>query len=108
MPVLDGFSATESIKSDPLNPNHKTCIVAMTANTIKGDQDRCFQVGMRAFLSKPVTIDKVLECIRTWMGKQDQAKGITSNGQTNHEETEEELPLLLRKSIGLVCRCLSL
>jgi signal transduction histidine kinase len=50
MPILDGFGATKLIRENDLN----TPIVAMTANVQSEDQEMCFEVGMNAFLGKPI------------------------------------------------------
>ena len=50
MPILDGFGATKLIRENDLS----TPIVAMTANVQKEDQEMCFEVGMNAFLGKPI------------------------------------------------------
>ncbi len=52
MPVLDGVNATAIIKQE--NCNRSTPIVAMTANVMAEDRERCFQAGMSYFLSKPL------------------------------------------------------
>ncbi|MDP3461531.1 MAG: ATP-binding protein [Bacteroidales bacterium] len=55
MPEMSGFEATQSIRSiekDMNSPSH-ILIIALTANAMKGDMERCLQVGMNAYLSKP-------------------------------------------------------
>jgi len=55
MPEMSGFEATQSIRSieKDMNPPSHILIIALTANAMKGDMERCLQVGMNAYLSKP-------------------------------------------------------
>ena len=70
MPEMDGFEATRTIrdKEKKLNPIPHTPIIAMTANAMKGDRERCLEAGMDGYVSKPVKretlfteIERVLE-----------------------------------------------
>lgn len=60
MPNMDGYCATEEI----LKGLPDTTIVAMTANVLPEQKERCFQVGMKGFLGKPFTNSKVVDMIR--------------------------------------------
>jgi len=62
MPVMDGYSATRAIRSSPRIGN--AIVIAVTASTIKGDREKCFEAGMDAYLAKPIrprTLRAVLE-----------------------------------------------
>ncbi|MEL6674475.1 MAG: response regulator, partial [Bacteroidota bacterium] len=52
MPVMNGFEATERIRAD-LSTQHQPLIVAMTANAMQGDREKCLQAGMDDYISKP-------------------------------------------------------
>ncbi|NQT77118.1 MAG: response regulator [Bacteroidetes bacterium] len=68
MPVLDGFEATahiRKIESAVLNETHPTPIVALTANAMKGDREKCLDAGMDEYLSKPFTPDDLISIIRS-------------------------------------------
>jgi two-component system, sensor histidine kinase and response regulator len=54
MPELDGFEATAAIREMEKASGRHLPIVAMTANALKGDQERCLAAGMDAYVSKPV------------------------------------------------------
>jgi len=64
MPVMDGFDATKAIRKI-LGWNNRIPIIAVTANAMEGDRDRCLQSGMDDYLKKPVSMDR----LRTSMEK---------------------------------------
>ena len=53
MPVMDGFEASKFIRSKFTAPKNQTPIIALTANAIKGDDQKCRQAGMNDYVSKP-------------------------------------------------------
>jgi PAS domain S-box-containing protein len=62
MPELDGYEATKQIREREGTARH-TPIIAMTANTMKGDPERCVRAGMDEYLGKPLhpaLLDKIL------------------------------------------------
>ena len=64
MPHMDGFETTRLIRdiSSPVR-NHKIPIVAMTANAMEGDREKCIDAGMNDYISKPVTLDSLAKVI---------------------------------------------
>ncbi|MEL7341840.1 MAG: response regulator [Bacteroidota bacterium] len=52
MPVLDGLSATRRIRTE-ISPERQPIIIAMTANAMQGDREKCIEAGMNDYISKP-------------------------------------------------------
>ncbi|NMC81538.1 MAG: response regulator, partial [Armatimonadetes bacterium] len=60
MPVLDGYEATIRIRERERGTGRHVPIIALTANAMKGDSDRCLEAGMDGYLAKPVKTDSLL------------------------------------------------
>ncbi len=66
MPRMDGYAATERIRQ--LRRNAGVPIVAMTANTFEEDRQRCFDVGMDEYVSKPISREDLAQVLERWGG----------------------------------------
>ncbi|MGO4770828.1 ATP-binding protein [Flavobacterium sp. W22_SRS_FK3] len=66
MPVKDGYQTTEYIRN---KMNLTIPIIAMTAHSLVGEQERCYNVGMDAYVPKPFKQAMLLEAIKTVMNK---------------------------------------
>jgi len=62
MPVMDGYESTMKIRELEGDKKH-TYIVAMTANAMEGDREKCLLAGMDDYLSKPLKFRQIFECI---------------------------------------------
>ena len=63
MPVLDGYSATKLLREK----GFKQPIIALTANAMQGDEEKCLSAGCSGFLTKPVNMDRLLESVHDAM-----------------------------------------
>lgn len=76
MPEMDGFTATKIIRNDPsLNSNHLP-IVAMTANALNGDKERCLAAGMTDYISKPARKKDIIELVSKFAKKEQSTLSI--------------------------------
>ena len=66
MPEMDGIEATKEIRNIKMGEVIRTIIVAMTANAMKDDKDKCLEAGMDDYLSKPVTSKEIHKMIQKW------------------------------------------
>lgn len=69
MPELDGYETTGRIRQSSDQWFCKIPIVAMTANALKGDREKCLQAGMDDYISKPVKEENLIKIIKKWLGK---------------------------------------
>ncbi|MBN2894410.1 MAG: PAS domain S-box protein [Campylobacterales bacterium] len=61
MPVMDGFEATRRLRG--IEATSTLPIIAMTANALHGDRQRCLNAGMNDYVSKPIDINKLFEVL---------------------------------------------
>ena len=68
MPVMDGYTATRRWRDDEraAADGHHLPIVAMTANAMAGDRQKCIDAGMDDYLAKPVTRAELERCLHRW------------------------------------------
>ncbi len=64
MPEMDGYQATTAIRGSKALPNSQIPIIAMTANAMRGDEEKCLACGMSDYVSKPVKPQVLFEAIR--------------------------------------------
>ena len=66
MPDMDGLEATAALRADASLPAaSQPYIIALTANVMQADRDRCRQAGMQDFLSKPITLEPLTLALKT-------------------------------------------
>jgi CheY-like chemotaxis protein len=100
MPEMDGFEATAEIRkmecsgdavhrpeeraSHRLAPTPRIPIIALTANAMKGDHEKCLAEGMDDYLSKPVTLPGLEAALRRWAPRDEE---VSSSGEETVSDT---------------------
>ena len=69
MPDMDGFELTRQIRTEEAGRGDgmRTPIVALTANALKGEAERCLAAGMDDYLTKPLTLDRLRAALDRWL-----------------------------------------
>ena len=71
MPEMDGYKATQAIrKGDAGKSNQNITIIALTANAMQGDKEKCLAAGMNDYLSKPLDLAALQPKLQQWLGAQ--------------------------------------
>lgn len=88
MPEMSGYEATGLIrKREQHHRLPRIPIIAMTANAMKGDRDKCLASGMDDYIAKPIKADLLRELLSQWL-----IQDIDSNAETKGEVSSTEKP----------------
>jgi two-component system, sensor histidine kinase and response regulator len=66
MPEMDGLQATRIIRD---TQEHQRVIIALTANTMQGDEQECLDAGMNDYIGKPIELEELVEKLEKWGGE---------------------------------------
>lgn len=69
MPVMDGYAATKCIRELEKADAPKVPIIALTANALAGDRQRCIDAGMSDYLAKPYSTAELRAVLHLWLGR---------------------------------------
>lgn len=68
MPEMDGLEATQLIReAESTSESSKTPIIAMTANAMQGDRERCINAGMDDYIPKPIKPEMLFSALNQWL-----------------------------------------
>jgi PAS domain S-box-containing protein len=102
MPEMDGFEATQQIRrveqAGPQGATRHIPIIALTANAINGDRERCLAAGMDDYVSKPIEPDRLIHAIQTLLGKSTPAPAEPPKILAQGPDSPPEAPLLVAKT----------
>ncbi|GAA5217413.1 response regulator [Corallincola platygyrae] len=92
MPVMDGYAATRIIRE---NPKYQSLpIIAMTANAMSGDREKCLAAGMNDHLAKPIEPNEVFTALLKWVKQRDfDTSGLDKQSEGGDKsETPTDVP----------------
>jgi CheY-like chemotaxis protein/HPt (histidine-containing phosphotransfer) domain-containing protein len=67
MPVMDGYEFTSRIRALEQDTGHHIPIIAVSANALQGEAERCLRVGMDDYVSKPIAMPALISALQKWM-----------------------------------------
>jgi two-component system sensor histidine kinase/response regulator len=91
MPVMDGLTATIEIRKQPRW--RELPVVAMTANAMQGDREKCLAAGMNDHLAKPIEPDELWKGLLKWVTPRDGIGAALLKAQDAKPATETSLPI---------------
>ncbi|MFC3913510.1 response regulator [Pseudaeromonas sharmana] len=101
MPIMDGFQATDAIRqqeADTAAP--RLPIVALTANAVAGDRERCLAAGMDDYLAKPFTQEQLISLLAHWLPQQEPpATADAADTAPSRPQAEEDTVELLDQRV---------
>ena len=67
MPEMDGFEATQRIRDKEAEHKRHTVVIALTADAMSGDREKCLQAGMDDYLNKPIKATEITAMLKKWV-----------------------------------------
>ncbi|MGY1521965.1 ATP-binding protein [Luteimonas sp. A482] len=97
MPVMDGYTATRRWREneEAANEGRHLPIIAMTANAMAGDRQKCLDAGMDDYLPKPVTRSELERCLHRWWDPEQSGAPADFAGLVDGDADGEPVPTTL-------------
>ncbi|MGY2753515.1 PAS domain S-box-containing protein [Thermostichus sp. MS-CIW-21] len=90
MPVMDGYEATRRLRQQERRSGHRTVVIAITANAMQEDRERCLQAGMDDYLSKPVLKEDLERVLNHWSQRIAPSAAGAANGPASPDPPSAE------------------
>jgi CheY-like chemotaxis protein len=104
MPVMDGFEATREIRKDERFADLP--ILAMTANAMTGDREKCLECGMNDHISKPIDVGQLFVTLERWIKPKAAAAELSVESSIAIAEKDDDMPNIPGMEIDKALRCL--
>ncbi len=93
MPKMNGYELVEEIRQREVDQNRRTPVIAITANALKVDVEKCFEAGVDDVISKPVELEELRNALEKW--------APVGPAEVSLPDSPEVADLALEKSIDL-------
>jgi len=91
MPNRDGYDLTTLIRQmEHEQKTERIPIIALTANALKGEEERCLEIGMDGYLSKPVKLNLLRDTLQQWLPNADEGVELEPDEQSSQDTEPEE------------------
>jgi PAS domain S-box-containing protein len=108
MPVLDGYEATKKIRDIHSKVLDRAIpIIAMTANAMQGDREKCINIGMNDFIPKPIDSRKILTALQDWLPKQDDDNNETKTIIGQAKDTPDNIQEVIFDNVAMQHRLMN-
>lgn len=87
MPDMDGYQATAELRRRERDGDGHTPVIAMTAQAMDGDRERCIDAGMDDFISKPMRHQDLADTLRRWIPSHSVARSEPSTAPASVERS---------------------
>ncbi|MBK8187408.1 MAG: response regulator [Cellvibrio sp.] len=102
MPIMDGFEATRLWR---LHEHEKSLtalpIIAITANAVLGDREKCLDAGMSDYLSKPFNLDQLMEVMSRWIPCKTEMKELFDAKSVFDRTADQNSPLSIKQILNM-------
>jgi CheY-like chemotaxis protein/HPt (histidine-containing phosphotransfer) domain-containing protein len=93
MPHMDGHELARRLRAAEADRGVRTPIVAVTANAMKGEEERCLASGMDAYLVKPVSLERLRATLERWLP-------VQAESSVDHPDQKEPTAAIDRNVLG--------
>jgi two-component system sensor histidine kinase/response regulator len=92
MPVMDGYDATRKLREDPRHASLP--VIAMTANAMVGDKEKCLAAGMNDFIAKPIDVAQLFTTLSRWVKVKNPVALDAAEAHPAGDSRDEALPII--------------
>jgi signal transduction histidine kinase/DNA-binding NarL/FixJ family response regulator len=87
MPAMDGYQLVQRIRAAEVAEDRRarTPVIAVTANALKGEEQRCLAIGMDAYITKPISMERLRLTLQRWLPIRERSAEVTEAARPNDE-----------------------